>query len=82
MELPLVGRWTAESALLWGVGAPDAHPSGDIALLRAVRNAYGLPEMTLKDLDVLSEAWRPARAIAARLLWTELLGVAHPATVS
>ncbi|HVL26066.1 MAG TPA: hypothetical protein VM450_18375 [Thermomicrobiales bacterium] len=76
LDLPLVGRWTAESALLWGVGAPDAHPTGDIALLRAARAAYGRPEMTLRELDALSEAWRPARSIAARLLWTDLLGVA------
>jgi len=76
MDLPLVGRWTAESAVLWGVGAPDAHPTGDIALLRAARHAYGQQDLTLKDLDRLSERWRPARAIAARLLWTALFGVA------
>lgn len=76
MELPLVGRWTAESAVLWGIGAPDAHPTGDIALLRAARQAYGSPDLTLKDLDRLAEAWRPARGIAARLLWTALFGPA------
>lgn len=74
--LPLVGRWTAESALLWGIGAPDAHPAGDVALLRAARLAYGDPGLTMKDLDVLAESWRPARGLAARLLWTALLGPA------
>jgi 3-methyladenine DNA glycosylase/8-oxoguanine DNA glycosylase len=74
--LPLVGPWTAESALLWGLGAADAHPSGDVALLRAVRLAYDRPEITLKELDVLADAWKPARAWAARLLWTNLLGPA------
>jgi AraC family transcriptional regulator of adaptative response / DNA-3-methyladenine glycosylase II len=43
--LPLVGRWTAESALLWGIGAPEAYPTGDIALLRAARQAYAQPAM-------------------------------------
>lgn len=76
MELPLVGRWTAESAVLWGIGAPDAHPTGDIALLRAARHAYAQPDLTLKDLDRLADRWRPARAIAARLLWTGLFGAA------
>lgn len=76
MELPLVGRWTAESAVLWGTGAPDAHPTGDIALLRAAREAYRDPDLTLKELDHLSESWRPARGIAARLLWTALFGTA------
>lgn len=79
MELPLVGRWTAESAVLWGIGAPDAHPTGDIALLRAARQAYGDQQLTLKDVDRLSDAWRPARGIAARLLWTALFGIAPTA---
>ena len=76
MKLPLIGRWTAESTLLWGVGAPDAHPTGDVALLRAARLAYDRPEMTLKELDRLAERWRPGRALAARLLWTGLFGPA------
>lgn len=81
MELPLVGRWTAESVVLWGVGAPNAHPTGDVALLRAAKAAYGVPEMTLKDLDVLAERWQPARGLAARLLWTHLFGPAPERSV-
>jgi len=76
MELPLVGRWTAESIVLWGVGAPNAHPTGDVALLRAARTAYNLPELTLKTLDTLAEQWQPARGLAARLLWTDFFGPA------
>jgi 3-methyladenine DNA glycosylase/8-oxoguanine DNA glycosylase len=73
-----VGRWTVESALLWGVGHPDAHPSGDVALLRAAKPHYpGVA--TLSDLDRLAEAWRPHRAWAARLLWLDLLGHAEVA---
>lgn len=75
-ELPLVGPWTASSALLWGIGAPDAFPSGDVALLRAARLAYDDPGMTMRELDALAEAWRPWRGIATRLLWTNLLGPA------
>lgn len=73
--LPMVGPWTAASALLWGVGHPDAYPPGDVALLRAARLAYDDPGMTMKNLNVLSEQWRPQRSIAARLLWTNLLGM-------
>lgn len=79
VTLPLIGRWTAESAVLWGIGAPDAHPTGDIALLRAARQAYGREEMTLKDLDRFAEGWRPGRGLAARLLWTSLFGPAPKA---
>ena len=75
-SLPLVGPWTAESTLLWGIGLADAHPTGDIALLRAARRAYADPTLDLRRLDQLAETWRPARGWAARLLWTDLLGVA------
>lgn len=75
-DLPLVGRWTAESALLWGVGAPDAYPAGDVALLRAARHVYARPALTMRELDLLAEEWRPARGLAARLLWTALFGAA------
>lgn len=80
MKLPLVGRWTAESVVLWGVGAPNAHPTGDVALLRAARLAYERPDLTLKDLDVLAEQWQSARGLAARLLWTDLFGPAPDPT--
>ncbi len=76
MRLPLVGRWTAESVVLWGIGAPNAHPTGDVALLRAAKLAYGIDDLSLKDLDVLAEKWQPARGLAARLLWTNLFGPA------
>lgn len=75
-SLPLVGPWTAESTLLWGIGLADAHPTGDVALLRAARRAYADPTLDLRGLDRLAETWRPARGWAARLLWTDLLGPA------
>ena len=62
--------------MLWGVGAPNAHPTGDVALLRAARQAYGNPDLSLRELDRLADAWQPARGIAARLLWTALFGIA------
>lgn len=74
-KLPMVGPWTAASSLLWGVGHPDAYPKGDVALLRAAKLAYEDDGMTMKDLERLSEGWRPQRSIAARLLWTNLLGM-------
>jgi DNA-3-methyladenine glycosylase II len=75
-SLPLVGPWTAESTLLWGIGLADAHPTGDVALLRAARTIFDLPDLTMKSLDQLAEEWRPWRGWAARYLWTALLGTA------
>lgn len=68
-----VGPWTVRSAFLWGLGDGDAHPSGDVALLRAVKRR--LPHVTtLKELDAAAEAWAPHRGWAARLFWLDLLG--------
>ena len=68
-----IGPWTVRSALLWGLAEPDAHPTGDVALLRAVRRS--LPDVeTLKQLDRVAEEWRPHRGWAARLFWLDLLG--------
>jgi DNA-3-methyladenine glycosylase II len=74
LQLRLVGLWTAQSTLLWGIGHPDAHPTGDVALLRAARLVFENPELDLKALDRLAERWRPNRGWVARLLWAELLG--------
>ncbi len=68
-----IGPWTVRSAFLWGLGDPDAHPSGDVALLRAVRRWH--PDVsTLKDLDRVAADWEPHRGWAARLYWLDLLG--------
>jgi 3-methyladenine DNA glycosylase/8-oxoguanine DNA glycosylase len=81
-RLPLVGAWTAESALLWGIGHGDAFPPNDVALLRAARQAFGQPEMTHRELERLADGWRPGRAWASRWLWTALLGAAPDRTKS
>lgn len=70
--LPLVGPWTAASALIWGVGAEDVYPVGDAALLRAARAAYERPALSPTDLARAAEGWRPHRTWAARLLWAGL----------
>ena len=71
-----IGPWTVASTLLWGGGDPDVYPPGDAALLRAARTAYGEPDLDYRSLEIRSTAWGPERAVAARLLWTNLFG--HP----
>lgn len=75
--LPLVGPWTAESALLWGIGEADAYPAGDAALLRAARFAYQRSDLDHAGLNALAAGWSPSRGWAARLLWAELFGPAE-----
>ena len=74
LRLKGVGPWTAEIYLLRALLRPDAWPSGDLALQLAAREVKRLPARpTAAELDELAEAWRPWRAVAARLLWLHYL---------
>ena len=65
-----IGRWTADIYLLMALGRPDVWPTGDLALASSMRRAKGLAALpTGAQQDVIAEAWRPWRAVAARLLW-------------
>jgi DNA-3-methyladenine glycosylase II len=65
-----IGRWTADIYLLMALGRQDIWPMGDLALAVAARNVLGLDEPPASDqLLAEAEAWRPWRAVAARILW-------------
>src|SRR5262249_18400002 len=69
--VPGIGRWPADIYLLSCLGHADAWPAGDLALQEAARLAFGLPgRPSAKEMVPLAEAWRPLRAVAARVLWT------------
>lgn len=65
-----LGPWTAEVYLLFALQRQDVFPAGDIALAGAAADILGLPRRPdPKALRLLAGAWRPSRALAARLLW-------------
>ena len=65
-----VGRWTADTYLLFALRRADAWPTGDLALAKALQEAREMPRMpSFAELDELAEVWRPWRAVAARILW-------------
>jgi len=52
------------------LGRPDVWPDGDLALAMAMRRAKGLDTVPgAADQRRVADAWRPWRAVAARLLW-------------
>jgi DNA-3-methyladenine glycosylase II len=70
MELRGVGPWTADTYLLFALRRPDAWPSGDLALEKAVKELRGLPKiLTTEEVNSIADLWRPWRAVAARILW-------------
>jgi len=65
-----LGPWTSDIYLLMVLGRPDVWPSGDLALAVAVKELFELDSRPSRDeLENISEAWKPYRAVAARLLW-------------
>ena len=65
-----IGRWTADIYLLMALGHPDVWPDGDLALAAAMTRAKGLATRPDGPAQAaIAEAWRPWRAVAARILW-------------
>jgi AraC family transcriptional regulator, regulatory protein of adaptative response / DNA-3-methyladenine glycosylase II len=62
-EIPGIGPWTAQYVAMRALGEPDAFPSADLGLMRA------LGAKTARELERRADAWRPWRAYAAMHLW-------------
>lgn len=70
IEVPGIGRWTAEIYSMFSLGRADVFAPGDLALQEAARMLFELDERPKeKHLRAMSEDWAPWRAVAARLLW-------------
>ncbi len=65
-----VGRWTAETYLMFCEGRLDVFPAGDVALQEALRWAdRSEVRPDEKAAYLRAERWRPYRGVAAHLLW-------------
>ncbi len=70
MKIKGIGRWTSDIYLLMALKRQDIWPRGDLALAVAIQKIKGLSmRPTEQEIDVLSQHWRPWRAVAARVLW-------------
>lgn len=65
-----VGRWTAETFLMFCEGRTNVFPGGDVALQEAMRWADGVEvRPNEKAAYARAEIWKPHRGVAAHLLW-------------
>jgi len=72
-EIKGVGRWTAEIALMRGLGRNDVFAAGDLGLQVAVQELRGMPERpSEKALRKIAERWKGWRSYAAFYLWMTL----------
>lgn len=69
-----VGRWTAEFALLRGLGRLDVFPGGDLGVVKYLaQGMLGYEGLALeKDMRQYAERWRPYRGLALIYAYAEL----------
>jgi DNA-3-methyladenine glycosylase II len=70
-EIPGIGPWTAQGALIIALGREDVVLPGDLALRKAVRATYRLDHLPAEE-EVLgiAEKWRPYRSLATAYLFS------------
>jgi AraC family transcriptional regulator of adaptative response / DNA-3-methyladenine glycosylase II len=66
-----IGDWTAQYVAMRVLKHPDAFPTADLGLLKAIEAPERVSPSTLTQR---AENWRPWRAYAALLLWNSLSG--------
>jgi DNA-3-methyladenine glycosylase II len=70
-EIPGIGPWTAQGALIIGLGREDVVLPGDLALRKAVRTVYGLDHLPAEDeMLAIADKWRPYRSLATAYLFS------------
>jgi DNA-3-methyladenine glycosylase II len=70
-EISGIGPWTAQGVLLVALRREDVVLPGDLALRKAIRDAYqldGLP--TEQEVIDIAEKWRPFRSLATSYLFS------------
>ena len=73
MDIPGVGRWTAEIVLMRGLGRADVFPAGDLGLVVAVQRVLRRKDRPTEDeLRTMAERWRGWRSYGALYLWRSL----------
>lgn len=66
-RIPGIGDWTAQYIAMRAMGEPDAFPTSDLGIIKALRQ--GDKRLTLKQIRQRAQKWRPWRAYAAMHLW-------------
>ena len=68
-----IGRWTAEMFLIFSLNRLDVLPVGDLGLLVAVQNIYGLKTRPdAKRVRAIGDKWSPYETIATWYGWRSL----------
>ncbi len=74
-SVPGIGPWTVQGFLIIALNRGDVVLPGDLALRRAIKQAYALDHLPSPDEVLeLSQAWRPYRSLATAYLFRSAFG--------
>lgn len=74
-----IGNWTVDVFLMMALHRMDCFPTGDIALIKSIREVKNLPtDISKEEILAIADIWRPHRTIAAYLLWHAYLSKRKP----
>jgi DNA-3-methyladenine glycosylase II len=69
-EISGIGPWTAQGVLIVALRREDVVLPGDLALRKAIRDAYQLERLPSEDeVLAIAEKWRPFRSLATSYLF-------------
>lgn len=69
-KLKGIGDWTVDIYLIHALRRLDVFPTGDLALVKAIKEVKDLsPTVSKEELENYSQPWRPYRTIATLMLW-------------
>lgn len=79
-----VGRWTAEFALLRGLGRMDVFPAGDLGVVKYLaQRMLGYESVAReRDMRTFADSWRPYRGLALIYAYAELASRSKPANAA
>ena len=65
-----IGDWTVDVFLMMVLHRNDCFATGDIALMKSIKEVKSLVPLTSKaEILLITETWKPYRTLAAFLLW-------------
>jgi DNA-3-methyladenine glycosylase II len=69
--IPGIGPWTVQGALIVALERDDVVLPGDLALRKAIRNAYRLDHLpSPQEVLAIAERWRPYRSLGTSYLFS------------
>ncbi|HET7616053.1 MAG TPA: DNA-3-methyladenine glycosylase, partial [Bacillales bacterium] len=74
MQIRGVGRWTAESVLLFGIGREDILPAGDVGIQNAFKHFFSREDKPKEEelREIGEREWSPYQSYASLSLWESL----------